>query len=175
MTVERKGVASFAGIETTLVGADIEVGQGAPEFTGQAQDWSLVKALESTQGKVRIIGSLPSLNTSVCDRETRRFNVEAASLGEKIAIIMVSTDLPTMIKEWCAAAGIDQVLVLSDHLETECGVKYGVLMKELRIFRRAVFVVDQGGTVVYADYMASAGDEPVYEEVLAAARSALEG
>ena len=175
MTLERKGLASFGGVETTVVGEDIEVGQPAPEFTAQAGDWSLVNGLESTQGKVRIIGSLPSLNTSVCDRETRRFNQEAASLDENIAIIMVSTDLPVMAKNWCAAAGVDRVQVLSDHLETEFGVKYGVLMKELRILRRAIFVVDAGGTVVYADYMASAGDEPDYEAVLEAARGALEG
>jgi thioredoxin-dependent peroxiredoxin len=173
MNIERKGLASFGGIETTVVGADIQVGEKAPEFTVQAGDWSLVNALESTRGKVRIIGSLPSLNTSVCDRETRRFNQEATALDENIVIIMVSTDLPLMAKSWCAAAGVDKVLVLSDHLDTNFGQSYGVLMKELRILRRAVFVVDAGGVVVYADYMASAGDEPNYEAVLSAARAAL--
>jgi thiol peroxidase len=175
MSIERKGIASFGGVETTVVGAEIQVGEMAPEFTVQAGDWSLVKGLESTRGKVRIIGSLPSLNTSVCDRETRRFNQEAATLDENIVIIMISTDLPLMAKSWCAAAGVDKVLVLSDHLEADFGVKYGVLMKELRILRRAVFVVNAAGVVTYADYMASAGDEPDYEAVLNAARAALNG
>jgi thiol peroxidase len=133
----------------------------------------MVSALESSAGKVRIIGSLPSLNTSVCDSETRRFNEEAAALGEDIAIIMVSMDVPFTLKSWCAAAGIERVLTLSDHLAGEFGEKYGVLLKEFRIFRRAIFVVDRRGMVVYAAYMPVIGDEPIYAEVLDAAQAAL--
>ena len=94
MSMERQGLFKFKGQEVTVVGADILVGDLAPEFVAQAADWSIVSALESTQGKVRIIGSLPSVSTSVCDRETRRFNEEAAALGQEVAIIMVSMDLP---------------------------------------------------------------------------------
>ena len=151
----------------------MSVGQKAPEFTVHAQDWSVVNALESTQGKVRIIGSLPSFNTSVCDRETRRFNVEAASLGDGIAILMLSMDLPFTLKNWCAAAGVDKVVTLSDHQNGDFGEKYGVLIQENRIFRRAIFVVDSSDTVVYAAYMSALGDEPNYAEVLEAARAAL--
>jgi len=171
--MERTGLFQFQNKEMTIVGKDIVVGQQAPEFKAQAGDWSMVSALESSAGKVRIIGSLPSLNTSVCDRETRRFNEEAAALGEDIAIIMVSMDVPFTLKSWCAAAGIERVLTLSDHLAGEFGEKYGVLLKEFRIFRRAIFVVDRRGMVVYAAYMPVIGDEPIYAEVLDAAQAAL--
>ncbi len=173
MTVERKGVIEFRGKEVTVIGLDIQLGQQAPEFSAHTQDWETKNALESTQGKIRVIASLPSLSTSVCDRETRRFNQEATSLGDGIVIITVSMDLPYTIRNWCAAAGIDQVVTLSDHKSGEFGEKYGVLIKEQRILRRAVFVVDRSGKVVYVDYMPSIGDEPDYEEVLAAAQAAL--
>jgi thiol peroxidase len=173
MAIERSGIFKFAGREVTIVGADVEAGQKAPEFTAQATDWSLVKGLKSTKGKVRIILSLPSLSTSVCDRESRRFNAEAAALGADIAILAISMDLPFTQKNWCAAAGIDRVVTLSDHLSAEFGKKYGVLIKEARAFRRAVFVVDRSGAIVYSAYMPALGDEPDYEAVLRAAREAL--
>lgn len=171
--MERTGIFQFRGVDTPVIGPDLQAGQPAPEFSAHNTEWATVKGLESTQGKVRIIGSLPSINTSVCDRETRRFNVEAASLGEDIAILMLSTDLPYALKNWCAAAGVEKVVTLSDHLNTEFGEKYGVLLKNQRIFRRAVFVVDRKGIIVYAAYMPVMGDEPNYEEVLDAARRAL--
>jgi thioredoxin-dependent peroxiredoxin len=171
--MERKGLLQIAGQDVTIIGADIHIGQTAPDFTVQDMNWATVNGLELTHGKVRIIGSLPSLNTSVCDRETRRFNLEAAALGSDIAILMVSTDLPYAIKNWCAAAGVDQVITLSDHMTAEFGEKYGVLVKERRTLRRAIFVVDRKGTVVYVAYMPVSSEEPKYDEVLAAARAAL--
>jgi thiol peroxidase len=173
MQVERKGLIKFAGQEAIVVGVDVEVGQYAPEFRAHAIDWSLVSGLESTRGKVRIIGALPSLSTSVCDRETRRLNQEAASLGEEIAILMLSMDLPYTLRNWCGAAGIDKVITLSDHMAGEFGEKYGVLLKDQRIFRRAIFVVDRHDRVVYSQYLPALGDEPDYEQVLRAARAAL--
>lgn len=173
MATERKGIFSFKNQDVTVVGEDIQVGQQAPEFEVTAMDWSAFKGLQGTANKVRIIGSLPSLNTSVCDRETRRFNQEAAALGEDIAILTVSMDLPFTLNNWCAAAGVDKVTTLTDYKTGGFGEKYGVLLKEHRIFRRAIFVVDRDGKVVYADYMPVLGDEPKYEEVLAAARAAL--
>jgi thiol peroxidase len=170
---ERSGVFKFRGQEVTVIGPDLQVGQQAPEFTAQASDWSMVNALVSTRGRVRVIGSLPSLNTSVCDRETRKFNEEAAALGDQIAILMVSMDLPYTLSNWCAAAGVDKVVTLSDHKHAEFGEKYGVLLKEPRVFRRAIFVVDRQGVVVYAAYMPANGDEPDYAAVLGAAREAL--
>jgi thiol peroxidase len=173
MSIERIGLLKFAGRDVTVVGPDLQVGQAAPEFTAQAPDWSLVQGLASTAGKVRIIGSLPSLSSSVCDRETRRFNQEAAALGDDIVIQVVSMDLPWTQKNWCAAAGIDKVITLSDHQNANFGVQYGVLIKEQRVLRRAVFIVDRRDQIVYAAYMPTLGDEPNYEEVLTAARQAL--
>lgn len=173
MSTERKGIFRFAGQDVTIVGSDLQVGQPAPEFSAHANDWSVTKGLASTQGKVRIIGSLPSLNTSVCDRETRHFNEEASALGDGIVIVMVSMDLPWTQKNWCGAAGVDKVITLSDNKSAEFGEKYGVLIKEQRIFRRAIFVVDAKDQIVYAAYMPELKIEPNYAEVLAAARSAL--
>ena len=173
MTIERVGLLKFAGNDVTVIGPDILVGQIAPEFTAVTQDWSTFNGLQDTKGKVRIISSLLSLNTSVCDRETRRFNQEATELDERIVILTVSMDLPFTIKNWCAAAGIDRVITLSDHNNAEFGQIYGVLLKEQRFFRRAVFVVDQNDMVVYSAYMPVLGDEPNYPEVLDAARHAL--
>jgi thiol peroxidase len=173
MPIERKGLFKFAGQDVTVIGPDLGVGDKAPEFTVQAQDWSRVKGLQSTKGKVRIIASLPSLSTSVCDRETRHFNQEAAALGEDVAILTVSMDLPFTLRNWCAAAGIDAVITLSDHQTGDFGKKYGVLLKERRAFRRAVFVVDRRGVLVYAAYMPVLGEEPDYAAVLQAARNAL--
>jgi len=173
VSIERKGLMEFRGQEVTIIGEDIKVGEQALEFSALTMDWSSMNALESTQGKVRIIGSLPSLSTAVCDRETRKFNIEASSLSNDIAILMVSMDLPFTLSQWCAAAGVDRVVTLSDQRDAEFGEKYGVLLKELGIFRRAVFVVDPNGKIDYVEYLPTLGDEPDYEAVLEAARKAL--
>jgi thiol peroxidase len=172
MTLERIGLIKFAGKDVTVVGPDLQVGQTAPEFSAVTQDWAVFKGLKNTKGKVRIIVSLPSLNTSVCDRETRRFNQEATGLSEQIVIIAISMDLPFTIKNWCAAAGVDRVITLTDHKYADFGEKYGVLLKELRFLRRAVFVIDRSDKVIYSAYMPTIGDEPNYPEVLEAARYA---
>jgi thioredoxin-dependent peroxiredoxin len=172
-TKERKGLIKYAGQERTVVGDDIQVGQKAPNFTIQKNDWSISKGLKETKRKVRIILSVPSLDTNVCDRETRRFNEEAGRLGKGIAVLVVSMDLPVAQKRWCGAAGVDQVITVSDALKADFGKKYGTLMKEVRLLRRAVFVVNKQGIVTYAAYMPTNGDEPNYEEVLEAARKAL--
>jgi thiol peroxidase len=173
MPAERTGLIKVGGKDATVIGEDVIVGQLAPEFTAHAQDWSVVRGLADTKGKVRIFTPLPSLDTEVCDRETRRFNQEAAGLGPDVVIFAISTDLPYALKRWCGAAGVDQVKTLSDHMSAEFGEKYGCLIKERRTLRRAVFVVDRMEVIVYAAYMAVLGDEPVYDDVLAAARAAL--
>lgn len=174
MVEERKGLMVFRGKDVTVLGPDIHVGDQAPEFSVTTKDWSTFMGLESTQGKVRIIGSLPSLSTGVCDRETKKFNLEASSLGDNVSILMVSMDLPWTIDNWCASAGVEQVITLSDHKQGDFGKKYGVLLKEIQVFRRAIFVVDQRGKVIYVEYLPSIGDEPDYPKVLEAARSALD-
>ena len=174
MRTERKGLLEFRGRDVTIVGDDIQVGDQVEEFEAMTKDWSWVKALESQQEKVRIIGSLPSLSTDVCDRETRHFNQAASSLSNNVSIMMVSMDLPFTLNHWCASAGIDQVITLSDHYRAEFGEKYGVLIKELRIFRRAIFVIDTARKAVHVEYLPALGVEPNYEAVLEAAKKALE-
>lgn len=173
MTVERTGLIQFAGQDQTVVGADIELQQEAPSFVAIAQNWSEHDPLAETAGKVRILAAVPSLDTSVCDTETRRFNEEATSLGEDVHIFVISMDLPFAQKRWCAQALVDRVTTLSDHQFADFGPKYGCLIKEKRLLRRAVFVVDRDDRVVYVDYMKSIGDEPDYDAVLSAAKSVI--
>ncbi len=175
MATERFGLIQVGGKDATVVGDDLTVGSAAPDFTAHAQDWSTVRGLADTAGKVRIIAAVPSLDTEVCDRETRRFNEEAASLSKDIAIQVISTDLPYAQKRWCGAAGVDQVKTLSDHMNVEFGEKYGVLIKERRILRRAVFVVGRDDKLAFIAYMPKLGDEPDYAAVLDAAQKALGG
>ncbi len=173
MTTERFGIIKFKGQDATVIGPDLKPGDTAPEFSVQTLDWTPFIGLANTQGKVRIITALFSLDTDVCDRETRRFNQEAAALGKDIAILAISTDLPITQKRWCGTAGVEQVTVLSDHMSADFGTKYGCLIKEARILRRAAFVVDRAGKITYAAYMPALGEEPNYAEVLAAAKAAL--
>ncbi len=173
MAIERFGLMKFAGSDVTIVGPDITIGQIAPEFMVVAQDWSVFNGLQNTSGKVRIVCSLPSLNTSVCDRETRRFNQEAANLDERIVVLAISMDVPFTLKNWCAAAGVDRVITLSDHKNAEFGTNYGLLIKEHRVLRRAVFIIDTNDVIVYSAYMPTIGDEPNYPEVLEAAKKAI--
>ena len=173
MTTKRKGLIQVGGKDATIVGYDIQVGQKAPDFTVFKTDWTPIKALKETRGKVRILAPVPSLDTETCDRETRRFNQEAAGLGPDVAILAISTDLPYAQKRWCGAAGVDQVLTVSDSYKVDFGKKYACLIEERRTLRRAVFVVDRKGIVVYAAYMPALSNEPNYAEVLAAAKQAL--
>lgn len=172
--IERVGLFEFKGQDITIVGEDIKVGDQAPEFSALTRDWVMISALESTKGKVRIIGSLPSLSTSVCDRETKKFNDMSTSLSDDIVILMVSMDLPFTHGHWCNGAGVEDVITLSDHKNSEFGPKYGVLLKEINIFRRAIFVADRSAKIVYVEYLPVLGDEPDYEAVLEAARNALD-
>jgi thiol peroxidase len=173
MTVERPALMKVGGKDVTIVGQDVKVGDTARDFLVHTNDWGTMSGLADTAGKVRILATVPSLETSVCDRETRRFNEEAAGLGKDIVIEVISTDLPYTQKRWCGAAGVDQVLTLSDHMAAEFGEKYGVLIKERRIFRRAVFVVGKDDKIVFADYMPELGNEPDFAAVLEAAQKAL--
>lgn len=173
MTIERTGLLQLNGKDAVIIGADVVVGQVAPEFTVHANDFSPVQGLASTAGKIRIIAAVPSLDTGVCQRETRTFNQAAANLSADVVILVISTDLPFAQKRWCAAEGIEQVHTLSDAYDVNFGISYGVLIKERRHFRRAVWVVDRQDCVVYAEYLPILGAEPNYKAVLAAAQAAL--
>ncbi len=164
---ERTGMVTMKGNPLTLVGVELKVGDAAPDFEVLDNDLSPVK-LSSFRGKVCIISSVPSLDTPVCDMETRRFNEEAGKLGADVAILTISVDLPFAQKRWCGAAGVDKVVTLSDHREAAFGEAYGVLIKELRLLARAVFVVDQGGTIQYIQLVKELTEEPDYDAVLKA-------
>ena len=169
-TQERKGDVTFRGNPLTLIGPKISVGANAPDFQVLGQDLSTV-TLATSQGKVRLISVVPSLDTPVCDAQTRRFNQEAAKLPSA-AILTVSMDLPFAQKRWCGAAGIDKVQVLSDHRDASFGKAYGVLIKELRLLSRSIFVVDSNGTVRYVEYVPEVTSHPNYDAALAAAHQA---
>ncbi|HUN24356.1 MAG TPA: thiol peroxidase [Anaerolineales bacterium] len=173
MSIERTDVLQLGGKFVTVVGEDVVVGQQAPEFTVHKNDWSALKGIADTAGKVRVIASVPSLDTNVCATETRRFNADATALSEDVVVIVISTDLPFAQKRWCGAEGIERVITASDHYDVNFGEGYGVLVKERRYLRRAVWVVDRNNQVVYSEYMPALGNEPDYAAVLAAAKAAL--
>jgi thiol peroxidase len=165
-TITRKGQPF------TLSGNKVEIGQKAPDFEVVANDLSTVR-YSSFQGKVCIISSVPSLDTSVCDKMTRRFNQEADNLGKNVVILTLSMDLPFAQKRWCGVAEAKNLIVLSDHLKAEFGKAFGVLIRELRLLARAVFVVDKGGTIQHIDIVDELTNEPDYQSALDAARKLL--
>jgi thiol peroxidase len=173
MTTIRADVFKIADKFVTLLGDEVKVGQPAPEFISVVTGWTTVNPLQESKGKVIILSAVPSLDTDVCDRETRRFNEEASKLGEDIIIYTISTDFPMAQKRWCGAAGVDRVKVVSDVVEAEFGIKYGVLIKERRYLRRSVFIVGRDGKLVYVNYLPILGQEPDYDEVINAAKEAL--
>jgi thiol peroxidase len=166
---KQKRTVTMKGNPLTLVGNEVKVGQPAPDFEVIANDMSSVK-LSSFKGKVCIICSVPSLDTSVCNIETRRFNEEAGKLGSDVVVLTISMDLPFAQKRWCGAAGVKNVQTLSDHREASFGKAYGVLIKELRLLARAVFVLDRDGIIRYMQIVDELTNEPDYETALDAAK-----
>lgn len=173
MTTVRTDVFKIGDNFATLFGDEVQVGQMAPEFTSVVPGWAPVNPLQESKGKVIILSAVPSLDTDTCDRETRRFNEEAAKLSDDIVIYTISTDFPMAQKRWCGAAGVDKVKVVSDVLDAEFGLKYGILIKERRYLRRSVFIVGRDGKLTYVKYMPTNNDEPNYDEVINAAKDAL--
>ena len=165
---ERKGKVTMKGNPLTLLGPELKAGDAAPDFEIADNDLNQVK-LSSFRGKVCIISSVPSLDTPVCDMETRRFNEEAGLLGADVEILTISMDLPFAQKRWCGAAGVEKVKTLSDYYDASFGKAYGVLIDELHLLARAVFVVDKQGILQYVQLVKEVADEPDYEAVLKAA------
>lgn len=166
---ERTGLVTMKGNPITLLGNEVKVGQKAPDFTVVNNALAPVN-LTAFQGKVCILSAVPSLDTPVCDVETRRFNEEAGKLGQDVQILTISMDLPFAQKRWCGAAGVDKVQTLSDHRDASFGEAYGVLIKDLRLLARAVFVVDRQGIVQYVQLVNEVVNEPDYEAVLNAVK-----
>lgn len=166
--VERPGAVTLFNNPFTLVGPEIKAGERAPDFTLLSNDLKPV-TLKETAGKVRILSVVPSLDTPVCDQQTRRFNEEAAKLPG-VEILTISMDLPFAQKRWCGAAGVERVRTLSDHRDAAFGRAYGTLVKELRLNTRAVFVLDKSDTVRHVEYVKEISTHPNYDDALAAAR-----
>jgi len=166
--MERPGATTLKGKPFTLIGPELKPGDPAPDF--QLVDTNLKPVnLKETGDHVRIISVVPSLDTPVCDAQTKRFNEEAARLPN-VDILTVSMDLPFAQKRWCGAFGVDKVKMLSDHMDGSFGSNYGTLIKELRIESRAIFVVDAQNKIRHAEYVKEVADFPNYEAALAAAR-----
>ena len=161
---------TFKHNPVTLLGSEVKVGDKAPDFTVLANDLSPV-SLKDSEGKIRLFSVVPSLDTGVCDAQTRKFNEAAAELGDNVIIYTVSMDLPFAQKRWCGAAGIDAVQTVSDHREGSFGQAYGVLIESLRLLTRSVFVVDAEGTVTYVEYVPEATDHPNYEAAIEAVKA----
>jgi thiol peroxidase len=168
---ERKDVVTFKGNPLTLVGNPVKVGDKAPDAEVLANDLLPVR-LSGFRGKICVICSVPSLDTPVCDTQTRKFNEQAASLGDDVVVLTISMDLPFAQKRWCGSANIKNVQTLSDHNKAEFGNAFGLLIKELRLLARAVFVVDADGIIRYIQIVDELTHEPDYEAAIKAAKEA---
>jgi thiol peroxidase len=164
---EHPNAVTLHGNPLTLVGDQIQTGHPAPDVALVNNDMQPV-SLVDYKGKIVILSSVPSLDTPVCDMQTRRFNSEAANLSDDVVILTVSMDLPFAQKRWCGAAGVDQVTTLSDHRSASFGKAFGLLIKELRLLARSVLVLDREGIVRYHQLVKEVGDEPDYDAALAA-------
>ena len=169
--MERTGIITFKGNPFTLLGTSVAKGDKAPDFTVLANDLS-PRTLADYQGKVCIISVVPSLDTGVCDLQTKRFNAEAASLGENIQVLTISCDLPFAQARWCGATGTDNLATLSDYKDLSFGLNYGVVIKELRLLTRAIFVVDAAGIVTYAEIVPEVTNAVTFDAALDAAKAA---
>lgn len=170
--MERTGVATLQGNPLTLLGPELKVGDKAPDFRLN-KDLLTEVTLADFEGKVKLISVVPSLDTGVCDAQTRRFNKEAASLDKDVVILTVSVDLPFAQARWCGAAGVDKVITLSDYKNRSFGLAYGVLIKELQLDMRSIFVLDKNNKLVYVEYVKEMSEHPDYEKALAAVRGIL--
>ena len=171
MAEERKGATTMRGNPMTLVGQELKVGQKAPDARLIGKGLAPVM-LSQFKGKVRLISTVPSLDTPVCDMETRRFNEEASKLPGGVEILTVSMDLPFAQARWCGASGVDKVTMLSDWQTAEFGEKYGTLIKELKLLSRAVFVVDKNDNVTHVEYVTEVANQPNYDAALNAIKKA---
>jgi len=168
-TTERSGAVTMKGEPLTLVGQPLEVGQKAPDFELVGTDMT-PKRLQDFSGKVKILEMVPSLDTSVCDTETRKFNEKAAALDENVVILTISMDLPMAQQRWCGAAGVDRVVCLSDYKDHQFGQDYGVRIKELGLLARTVIVLDQNEMIRYMELVPEVAEEPDYDAALNAAK-----
>ncbi len=173
MAIERAGGVMLKGNPLTVLGPVLKAGDRAPEVALNTDVFGqkYLHLLKDTAGKIRLVSVVPSLATGICDMQTRRFNQEASNLGDQVVIITVSADLPFAQAGWCAAAGVDRVVMASDHMDMAFGNAYGTHIKELRLDQRAIFVIDQEGVIRYVEYVPEIAQHPDYEAALAAVRA----
>lgn len=170
--MERENAITVKGNGVTLLGPELKAGDKAPDFTLVDKGLAEV-SLGDFAGRVKILSVTPSLDTPVCDAQARRFNEEAAKLGDDVAVINISMDLPFAIARFCTTAGIENVETLSDHREGAFGTSYGVLIKKLKIHARSIFVLDKENNIVYLEIVPELTDNPNFEAALEAARALL--
>lgn len=168
--MERAGATTLKGNPLTLIGPALKPGDKAPDFEVVDTTLSAVN-LAKTGNSVRIFSVVPSLDTPVCDAQTKRFNDELAKLPN-VEVYTISMDLPFAQKRWCGAFGVDRVKMVSDHKTGSFGSAYGTLIKELRIESRAIFVVDKNNVIRHVEYVKEVGEHPNYDTALAAAKAA---
>ena len=165
MAQERKNAATFKGGPLTLIGPELKAGDKAPDF--KLVDTGLkIVTLADSKGKTRLLSVVPSIDTPVCDLQTKRFNQEASKLPAHVAVITVSMDLPFAQGRWCGLLGADKIQILSDYREHAFGQAYGVLIKELQLLSRSVFVIGPDDKVQYVEYVKEVTEHPNYEKVL---------
>ncbi|MDH7598530.1 MAG: thiol peroxidase [Sedimentisphaerales bacterium] len=162
---ERRAAITFKGRPMTLVGREVSIGQIGPDAVLVADDLS-DRALSAYKGKVVIISAVPSLDTPVCDLQTRTFNQKVQGLGSDVIVLTISMDLPFAQRRWCGSSGLPGVLTLSDHRDAAFGLAYGVLIKELRLLARSVFVLDKPGIIRYIQIVPEVTDQPDYAAAL---------
>lgn len=168
--MERKNVVTLKGNPVTLLGDEVKVGQKAADFKVLSHDLA-EKTLNDFKGKIKLIASVPSLDTPVCDLQIKRFNDEATNISKDVMIIFISMDLPFAQKRFCQEFKINKIKTFSDHRDADFGLKYGVLIKELRLLARAIFLIDKTDTVRYVEYVKEAGTPPDYQGALNAIKS----
>ncbi|KOF11660.1 peroxidase [Planococcus glaciei] len=161
---------TFKQNPVTLPGKEVQVGEQAPNFTVLANDLSPV-SLEDTAGKVRLISVVPSLDTGVCSLQSKRFDQEAASLGDNVEVLTVSADLPFAQKRWAEENGTQGITLLSDHRDLSFGEAYGTTMQELRLLARSIFVIDDKDQVAYVEYVPEGTDHPNYDKAIEAVKA----
>ena len=166
---KRTGVITFAGGPLTLVGPEVKVGQQAPDFTLLDNELN-VKTLADFDGKVKVISVVPSLDTGVCDAQTRWFNQDVTKWSDDVVVLTVSMDLPFAQARWCGAAGVNNVITLSDHKDASFGQNYGFLIEELRLLSRGVVVINKDNKVTYVEYVPEVTNPVNFDAVLAAVK-----
>lgn len=172
MAGKRSGIVTIGGNPLTLLGPELQVGDRAPDFIvldGDLQEFRL----SDTQGRIRLVNVVPSLDTPICDQQTRRFNEEAASTPESVVFLTISMDLPFAQNRFCSTAGIDKIRVFSDYRDRSFGLSYGLLAKEIQLLARSIFIIDENNIVRYVQVVPEIKSHPDYEAALNALKDLL--